>query len=94
MVEDSEKANLSLSPIFKKEDELEKGNYWPVSLLSIPSKILESCVSDTVVSHVFRENECLVTDHQWAFRKDYSTELLLIHLMETWRHALDANRVV
>ena len=83
-----------LSPIFKKDDELEIGNYRPIFLLSIPSKILESCVSDTVVSHVFGENECLATDHQWAFRKGYSTELLLTHLMETWRHALDADRVV
>ena len=83
-----------LSPIFKEDDELEKGNYRPVSLLSIPSKILESCISDTVVSHVFRENDCLVTDHQWAFRKGYSTKLLLTHLTETRRHALDANRVV
>ena len=71
-----------LSTIFKEDDELEKGNYRPVSLLSIPSKILESCISDTV------------TDHQWAFRKGYSTKLLLTHLTETRRHALDANRVV
>ena len=83
-----------LSPIFKKDDELEIGDYRPISLLSIPSKILDSCVSDTVVSHVFGENDCLVTDHQWEFRKGYSTELLLIHITETWRHALNADRVV
>ena len=31
----------------------------------------------------------LVTDNQWAYRKGYSTELLLVHLTETWRHAID-----
>ena len=78
----------------KRADGLEKGNYRPVSLLSIASKILESGVSEIIVSHVSRENECLVTAHQWAFRKGYSTELLVIHLTETWRRALDINRVV
>jgi len=60
----------------------------------VPSKILESCVFDTVISHVYRVNESLVTDNQWAYRKEYSTVLLLIHLTETWRLVLNANCVV
>ena len=44
-----------LTPIFKKDDETEIGNYRPISLLSVPSKILESEVNDSVVHHVFKE---------------------------------------
>ena len=66
--------------------------YRPISLLSVPSKIMESCVSDAVVRHVFQNN--LVTDKQWAYREGHSTELLLVHLSETWRTAIDANKVV
>ena len=40
------------------------------------------------------ENEALVTDNHWAYRKRRSTELLLIHLTETWRQAIDNKLVV
>ena len=69
-------------------------NYRPLFLLSVPSKILESCVADMIAKHVFSENEALVTDNQWAYRKGRSTELLLIHLTETWRRAIDNKLVV
>ena len=56
-----------LTPIFKKDDATEIGNYRPISLLSIPSKILESEVNDTLVHHVFKEHR-LASDRQWAYR--------------------------
>ncbi|KAL9958199.1 hypothetical protein ACROYT_G035180 [Oculina patagonica] len=36
----------------------------------------------------------LLTDKQWAYRKNHSTQLLLVHLTECWRQALDRNLVV
>ena len=54
-----------LIPVYKKDDEADTNNYRPISLLSIPSKIMESCVSESVVRHVFQNN--LVTDKQWAY---------------------------
>ena len=62
-------------------------------MLSIPSKILESCVTDSILDHVFTRNQ-LVTEYQWAYRKGHSTDLLLAHLRQTWRRALDSNLVV
>ena len=63
------------------------------SMLRVPSKILESCVTDSIVDHVFTRNQ-LVTEYQWAYRKGHSTDLLLAHSTETWRRALDSNLVV
>ena len=83
-----------LTPVFKKDDPTEMSNYRPLSLLNVPSKILESCVAEMIGKHVFSENEALVTDNQWAYRKGRSTELLLIHLTETWRRAIDNKLVV
>lgn len=82
-----------LTPIFKKGDATEIGNYRPISLLSIPSKILESEVNDSLVHHVFKEHR-LASDRQWAYRQGYSTELLLVHLTETWRMAVDSGLIV
>ena len=81
-----------LIPVYKKDDEADTNNYRPISLLSVPSKIMESCVSESVVRHVFQNN--LVTDKQWAYREGHSTELLLVHLSEIWRTAIDADKVV
>ena len=63
-----------LNPICKKYDEPDIGNYRPLSMLSVPSKILESCVTDSVVDHVFTRNQ-LVAEYQWAYRKGHSTDL-------------------
>ena len=36
----------------------------------------------------------LITEKQWAYRRGYSTELLLVHLTEIRRRALDSGNVV
>ena len=82
-----------LTPIYKKDDETERGNYHPVSILSIPSKIMESIVNDALVKHVFRDNN-LVSNRQWAYRPGHSTEYLMIHLTETWRTLIDCGKFV
>ena len=53
-----------ITPVFKKDDETDMGNYRPISLLSVPSKILESLVNDALVRHSF--NAELISDKQWA----------------------------
>ena len=81
-----------VNPVFKKDDETEIGNYRPISLLSVPSKILETIVADSIIHHAFIENK-LIIDKQWAYRRGYSTELLLVHMTEIWS-AIDSNKVV
>ena len=68
-------------------------SYRPISLLSIPSKILESVVNDALVTHVFASNN-LASDRQLAFRKGFSTELLLTQLTELWRKEVDKGNAV
>ena len=74
------------TPVHKKDDPTEIGNYRSLSLLSGLSKILELSVADSIVSHVF--NEELVTNNQRAYRKGRSTELLLAQLNKNWRRAI------
>jgi hypothetical protein len=80
-------------PAFKKDDEADRGNYRPISVLCVPSKIMESEVNDALVQHVFKDNN-LVSDRQWAYRAGYSTELLLVHLTEEWRKLFDSGKFV
>lgn len=64
--------------VHKKDDKMDRGNYCPLSILSLPSKILESCLNDVIVDHVLSFNY-LVRENQWAYHKGYLTELLLVH---------------
>ena len=56
-------------------------------MLSIPSKLMESCVASTITNHVL--TQILLDGRQWAYRKGKSTEQLLIHLTERWREAAE-----
>jgi hypothetical protein len=76
-----------VNPIFKKGKTTDVNNYRPISLLSIPGKILEDIVSCTLDHHI--QSQGLLSQNQWGFRKNYSTEGLLLHLTETWKEALD-----
>ena len=60
------KKTARVNPIFYKDDETEIGNYRPLSLLSVPSKMLETILTDSFIHHAFIENK-LITEKQWAY---------------------------
>lgn len=81
-----------VTPLFKKGKPCDVNNYRPISLLSIPGKILEAVVCNSIDDHLQPHN--LLTRNQWGFRKNRSTEGLLLHMTETWKSALDQGLVV
>ena len=76
-----------VSAAFKKGREEDRTCYRPLSMLSIPSKLMESCIASNITNHVVTQN--LLDNRQWAYRKGKSTEQLLIHLTERWREAVE-----
>ena len=76
-----------VSAAFKKGREEDRTCYRPLSMLSIPSKLMESCVASNITNQVVTQN--LLDNRQWAYRKGKSTEQLLIHLTERWRQAVE-----
>ena len=71
--------------MYKKDDEMNKHNYQPISLLSIPGKLVEFNVAMTINAHVDKHG--LGSCRQWAYKKNHSTALLLIKMIEDWRSA-------
>ena len=51
-----------VAPIYKKGPKGEAGNYRPVSLTSVPCRILESLIKDDLMTHLLQEK--LITDNQ------------------------------
>ena len=48
---------------------------------------MEDVISNTLDKHI--DSQGLLSHKQWGFRKNYSTEGLLLYLTETWKEALD-----
>ena len=65
----------NVTPLFKKGNRSEPGNYRPVSLTSIPCKLLEHIIHSTIMSHL-DEHE-YITDKQHGFRRGRSCETQL-----------------
>jgi hypothetical protein len=67
-------------PLYKKSDKTEPGNYRPVSVLTIVSKILERAVYDQVESYL--KNNNLLYKLQSGFRSCFSTDTCLMYLTD------------
>ena len=79
-------------PIFKKNDKTSVGNYRPVSILSIVSKVFERVVYDQVESY-FKSNK-LFYKFQSGFRRGLSTDTCLIHLTDYIRKQMDKGNLI
>ena len=77
-------------PIFKdKDDKLLCSNYRPISLLSNINKIFEKIMHKRL--YAFFEENNLIYENQFGFRKKHSTTHALIDLTEDIRQAIDNN---
>ena len=76
-----------ITPVYKKGSFSDISNYRPISLLSIPGKLLENQIYSIIDSHLQACN--LLSEHQWGFRKGLSTEDLLLVMTEKWKLAMD-----
>ena len=74
-----------VSPIFKKNDGLEKENYRPVSVLCHMSKVFERIMYTQIESFMEDKLLKLLT----GFRKNHSTQHCLINMLEKWKNTLD-----
>ena len=72
----------TITAIYKKGVRSEAGNYRPISITSVISKIMESIVRDAIVAHMVKND--LLTDEQHGFvpGRDCITQLLLC--LEDW----------
>ena len=79
-----------VSPIFKKNDKLNKKNFRPVSVLTSISKIFEYVLNDQLVAHF----DVIFHELLSAFRKGYSCQSILLKFIEDAKIALDNKDLV
>ena len=71
--------------IFKKNDDLDKENYRPVSVLPHVSKIIERVMYIQIENFMEDKLSKLLT----GFRKNHSTQHSLVNMLEKWKNTLD-----
>ena len=80
----------NVSPIFKKDDPLDKENYRPVSILPLLLKVYEKLLYNRLsdyVENIFNVILC-------GFRKAHSTQHALFKLLQSWQKELDEKGMV
>ena len=79
-------------PLFKKGSTLDPGNYRPVSILNVLSKILERAVQSQLSDYL--EKRGLLFENQSGFRGGYSTDSCLIGLTDFIKAELGKGNLV
>ena len=74
-------------PIPKSDDRASPTNYWPISLLSILSKLLERPIHQVILNHL--EEHCPISNIQRGFMKGRGTVTALIASIHDWLNSLD-----
>ena len=74
-------------PVYKMGDNQEFSNYRPISLLPCFSKVLEKIMYKKLISYVNKIG--ILDEHQFGFRKNHSTNFVLIDLVDKITKALD-----
>jgi len=74
-------------PIYKKSDKTECANYRPISILSNLSKIFERAMYNRIDNFLDENN--IIYDLQFGFRKNHSTNHALLGIVEKIRNNMD-----
>lgn len=88
--EDWRTANIT--PIFKKGSKSDPGNYRPVSLTSIFSKLMEAVLREAIIEYMKVLN--LFSCKQLGFISGRSTVLQLIQVIDKWTEAIDEGEAI
>ena len=78
-------------PLYKKDDKQVFSNYRPISLLPSISKIFEKVILLQLIEYLVINN--IIHKNQYGFRKNHSTELEALHLVDDIYYKMDANEL-
>ena len=81
-----------VTPLFKKGSRLDCGNFRPVSILNVLSKVLERAVHAQFVSYLTKQG--VLTESQSGFRPGFSTGTCLLGLSDYIKREMSKGKLV
>lgn len=78
-------------PIYKSGNQTDVNNYRPITILPAISKVLEKCVYSQTMSYLEQNN--LLSNQQFGFRKNHSTELAASLFLDNIRKEIDLGKL-
>ena len=75
-------------PVYKAGDETEPGNYRPISLLSVLNCLFERLMNKRLT--LFIEKNQILSQSQFGFRKNHSTQHAILDIVNTIQSNMDA----
>ena len=79
-----------VTPVFKKDDKSDKGNYRPMSILPKLSKVYARIMQNQIYPYLNK----FFSKYQCGFRKGFSAQHCLIAMIEKWRQSIDSGGLV
>ena len=76
---------MDYTPLFKKDDNTDKTNYRPISILPSISKIFERIMFKQMTAFIVSR----ISQYLCGFRKGYSTQHALLRLIDKLNKSLD-----
>ena len=83
---------MTSKPLYKKGDKCLPDNYRPISLLSVFDKIIEKLMHSRLYNYLLKYN--ILYEYQFGFRKNHSTSLALVDVIENIYNLLDKKEIV
>ena len=74
-----------VTPVFKADDPTRFGNYRPISVLSVFSKVFERAIQGRILSFLGKSGRILSS--QYGFRRAHSTDMAILDMVENIRAA-------
>ena len=78
-----------ITPVYKRKgSKSDKGNFRPVSILPVLSKIYEKAMHDQISTHFNN----ILSNRQFGYRKGFSTQTPVLVMTELWKKATDEKK--
>ncbi|XP_047139005.1 uncharacterized protein LOC124814941 [Hydra vulgaris] len=81
-----------VTPLFKNSSKTDPTNYRPISITSVPCKIMERLIKDKVMHHLLSNNLLSQCQHGFISKKSCTTNLL--ETMDFWTYTASQMRPV